>query len=159
MEGRNRSPMEERFAHLEERIVIEENDVEAELIGHPHDYFHASQGHADAVSLRDLAKHDLDVYEAQLNLNLRKVLNERQEKYTEAMINSMIICDQECIKLYEAYLDTKHVADLWAGMKEGYIQKGYMLKIFVDNRKSDNITEGSYSSQRRDALKNYPRRD
>lgn len=159
MSGRNRTRLEDQFDQLEERIKIEETNIEAELIGHPHDYFYASQGHADAVSLRDLAKHDLDVYEAKLDLNLRKVLAERGEKFTEAVISNMVTIDEERIKLYESYLDAKHVADLWAGMKEGWQQKGYMLKIYVDNRKSDNITEGSYSSQRRDALKNYSRGD
>jgi len=159
MNGNNRTRLEQMFDRLEENIKIEEADIQSELISHPHDYYHTTQGHADAVSLRDLAKHDLDVYEARLNINLRKVMNERQEKFTEAVISNMVMIDEERIKLYESYLDAKHVADLWSGMRESWQQKGFMLKTYVDNRKSDNITEGSYNSQRREALKNYTRPD
>lgn len=159
MNGRNRTPLEEKFDRLEENVKIEPTDIEAELISHAHDYWHATNGHADALSLRDLAKHDLDVYEARLDLNLRKVMAERGEKYTEAVISNMVTIDEERIKLFESYLDAKHVADLWAGMKDSWQQRGYMLKEIVEHRRGDNVAESSYARQRSEALNNYRRRD
>lgn len=142
---------------LEEQIKIDDTNINAELISHPHYFNHISRGAADAVSVRDMAKFEVETYESALYLRIRKDFVERGERTTEALLDHLVRSDPNRIKLVNNYLSAKHLADQWSALKESFIQKGYALKELIDNRKSDNITEGSYSSQRRDALSSYPR--
>jgi hypothetical protein len=154
---RSNATLEDRLDELEEKIKVDETNISAELISHPHDFYHVARGAADAVSLRDMAKFHVETYESTLYLVLRKELLERGEKFTEAFLEHKIHDNDPRIKLVEKYLTAKHLADRWLALKESFVQKGYMLKEIVDNRKSDNIAEGSYSSQRREALSSFQR--
>jgi len=154
---RNNTTLEERLDQLEERIIIDETNINAELISHPHDFYHVARGAADAVSLRDMTKFDVETYESSLYLTIRRDLAERGEKFTEALLDHMIRNSEDRAKLVDKYLVAKHLADKWLALKESFVQKGYMLKEIVDNRKSDNVMEGSYSSQRREAMSSYKR--
>jgi hypothetical protein len=154
---RSNTTLEDRLDQLEEKIKVDETNISAELISHPHDFYHVARGAADAVSLRDMAKFNVETYESELYLSLRKELLESGNKFTEALLEHLVHRDPDRIKLVEKYLNSKHLSDRWSALKESFIQKGYMLKEIVDNRKSDNIAEGSYSSQRREALSSFQR--
>jgi len=153
------SDLEKRFRQVEDRVEIDDTNIEAELIRHPHDFWHVASGVADSVSIRDMAKFRVETYEAELNTTLRREFAEQGVKVTEAHLDRLVTRDLERTKLFEHYLHTKHEADLWLGLKESFSQKGYMLKEVANNQRSDNVAESSYSRQRRDAMDNYRRRD
>jgi len=146
-----------RLDQLEQLVKIDETNLEAELISHPHDFYHVSTGAAEAVSVRDLAKFRVETYEADKYLEWRRRYIHNEEKFTEALLEKLVQNDEGRIKLVETYLEAKREADRWTALKDSFIQKGFMLKITVDNRRADNITESSYASQRREALNNFRR--
>ena len=154
---RTNMTLKDRLDQLEEKISIDETNINAELIKHPHDFYHVAKGAADAVSERDMAKFEVETYEASLYLTIRRDLTDRGEKFTESLLEHMIHNSDDRIKRVDNYLVAKHLADRWLALKESFVQKGYMLKEIIDNRKSDNIAEGSYASQRREAMTNYKR--
>lgn len=147
------------YDQLEEEVQIDDTNIDAELIKHPHIFFHISAGHADALSQSDLAKHRVEIFEADLYLEIRRKMVADGDKFTETLLEKMVNRDDRRIALVDRYLEAKHTADKWRALKDSFIQKGYMLKDIIDNRKSDNVAEGSYSRQRHDAMERYGHRN
>lgn len=147
--------LEQRYEELEARLKIDQMNLDAELIGHPHDYWHAAKGATEAISIRDKAKDIHDRYAANLNMIFRREAHERKERITEAQLDMMILSDQDCIDMWNQYLQYKKEADLWVGLRDSFIQKGYALKSLIDVLRSDQIAAYSYAEQRKDAFANY----
>ena len=153
------SSLEERLEQLQERIKIDETNLSAELISHPHDFWHAARGTVDAISQRDKAKAILDSYSSNLNMIFRQEAAARKERVTEAQLDYMVMSDEDRIKLQEEFFKHKKHAELWQGMKESFIQKGYALKSLVDLSRAEQSVTSSYAEQRRDAFQNYRKPD
>ena len=152
-------PRDEKFAQLEAEIAIDRENLDAELINHANWHWHASKEAIDAISLRDNAKADVDNFEANLNLTFRREAAHRNERITEATVDSLVRSDPDRIKLLERYLIAKRTAERWVALRDSFVQKGYALKELVTLFRTNNIAEASYAEQRRDAFNNMKKPD
>jgi hypothetical protein len=128
---------EAHLLRLEERLIINPDALDEELVSHPNDYYHVCQGHDLAVSLRDQKKEDIANLEASLSLLIRKTFAERKEKLTEDYIKAMIQKDFNHIDEIQLYLQLKYLADRWKSLRDSFEKKGSaldgLIKLFQKN--------------------------
>jgi hypothetical protein len=148
-------PQNEKFKQLEVEIAIDRDNLENELINQANWHWHASKEAIDAISFRDNAKADVDNYEANLSLTFRYEAINRNERRTEAQIESLVKSDANRIELVQKYLMAKRNAERWLALRDSFVQKGYALKELVSYLRHDQVAEASYSEQRREAFRDF----
>lgn len=111
------------------RIRIDQHDLDNEFVSQTNDFYHASTGHALAISLRDQAKNDLEVAEAEIYLMFR---SEAKEKPTEAQLDAMVKSHEVRSQYFDRYLTAKLLADRWSSLKDSFIQKGHALRELAE---------------------------
>jgi hypothetical protein len=126
---------EAALSELEQNIKIDPDELEIELIKQPNDYYHASAGFAMAISLRDQAKNELDIAEAELFLAFRDEVIARTERPTEALLEAMINASDIHRSYVDKHLETKLLADKWLALRDSFIQKGHALRELANLHK------------------------
>ena len=88
---------EKEEVDFEKDISINKYKLDEECLSHSSLYFRYSSMQADAKTRVSKAKDELELVEAERNLEIRKTLAESGTKTTEPMINSILIADKEVI--------------------------------------------------------------
>jgi hypothetical protein len=136
---------EDALAELSEKIKIDQDNLDVELVTQTNDYYHASRGHALAVSLRDQAKNNLDVAEAELYLMFRREAGDRV-KLTEAQLDATVKSNEIRQEYFTKYLETKLLADKWLSLRDSFIQKGHALRELAELYKLNYFGERATSA-------------
>jgi hypothetical protein len=137
---------EESLNELAERIKISgPEDLDTEFVSQPNDYYHVSTRHAIAVSLRDQAKNNLDITEAQLYLSFKR----NSEKLTEANLKAMVEADDIRGEFLDLYMQAKLLADKWLALRDSFSQKGHALRELAELYKLNYFGERSVSASER----------
>lgn len=145
---------EESLNELAERIKIAgHEELDTEFISQPNDYYHAATGFAMAVSLRDQAKNNLDVAEAELYLHFRR----NSEKLTEANLKAMVEADDDRHEYLDQYMQAKLLADKWLALRDSFTQKGHALRELAELHKLNYFGERSLSTSERIEAENRVR--
>ena len=110
---------------LSERIKIDQNALNDELVEQPALFMAASNAYVMAISERDEAKADVDVARAEAYFDIRR---SSKEKVTEATISAQIELDKNYRVACKNYLEAKQAASEAETLKESFAQKGYVLK-------------------------------
>jgi hypothetical protein len=137
---------EQALVELEKKIMIDPDDLDVELVSQSNNYWHAAAGFAMALSLRDKAKNNLDVAEAELNLHFRQ---KATDKPTEAQLKAMVTADELRQQHVDDYISAKLLADKWLALRDSFTQKGYALRELAEQRKANYFGEHSSTSAER----------
>jgi hypothetical protein len=140
---------EETLAELSNQIKIDPDALEIELVTQTNHYYHASTGHAMAISLRDQAKNDLDITEAELYLMFRREAGEKN-RVTEAQLDAMVKANEVQHEYFDRYLKAKHLASKWEALRDSFIQKGHALRELAELYKLNYFGERATSAATRD---------
>ncbi|MFH1741093.1 MAG: hypothetical protein ABIH23_18995 [bacterium] len=112
----------------EDRIKIDQNALNDELVVQPELFLVASRSYVDAVSERDAAKSNLDVARAAADFRVRAAREAAGEKSTETIIASAVELDKKYRVAVERHLAAKKAAAEAEAVKESFGQRGYVLK-------------------------------
>ena len=112
----------------EDRIKIDQNALNDELVAQPELFLAASRAYVEAVSERDAAKSELDVARAAADFRVRTAREAAGEKSTETIIASAVELDKKYRAAVERHLAAKKAAAEAEVVKESFGQRGYVLK-------------------------------
>jgi hypothetical protein len=112
----------------ERALAIDQDCLDIELIRHPSYYAEVSRNHALAVSKRDQAKLELDRERAETAEHLRNGFIDAGEKITEAKLSNLVASRHEVVTAQEKVIALSEEANLWAGLKEAWSKRTYMLR-------------------------------
>lgn len=113
---------------LRERLLIDKDDLDRELIEQPQLYDRVGQQFALAVSRRDAAKDELKVLEAGLSIQYRKELEEEGKKPTEAMVSALTETDPDRQSLRKSLGDLQATTAELEALKDAFFQRASMLR-------------------------------
>src|SRR5882724_7194112 len=88
-------PNDLEYAHAEDAIKIDQNDLDTELIRQPGAFAHAAEQYARACSIRDSVKDQLKSVEARIEMRLRHDADTRAEKITDKSAAAQVQIDPE----------------------------------------------------------------
>lgn len=126
-----RDPDEELLKELQEGLQIDKNGLDEELRHQPELFHKVADRHAILVSLRDAAKQEIKVVEAEVDRKIRKDLESRDQKVTEKEIESLKVQHPQVLKANDEYLDLSQKVGRWQALKEAFIQRNYVLEPMV----------------------------
>lgn len=107
-------------------LQIDKNALDDELISHPQLLFRVSEAYVEAVAERDALKENLLTVDASLDQEIRGELE--GGKVTEAIVKNLIQLHPKHKAASDAYLMSKHKADVLAALKDAFGTRGYMLR-------------------------------
>ena len=112
----------------ETELQIDRNALDDELVHQPSKFLQASRDYAEALSVRDQAKQDVEVSKAEASLRIRRQCEQDGEKVTEAIIAARVETDKKCRQAVTTYLDSKKACEEALALKEAFMQRSYVLK-------------------------------
>jgi len=116
---------------LREKLKIDKDNLDFEIIAQPELYYEAANACAMAGSVRDRAYENAKQVDAQLYLEVRSEIESAGKKATETMIENFV---QNHIAHKEAkgvWAEAKAEADTLAALRDAFQQRGYMLRDLV----------------------------
>ena len=120
---------------LRERLLIDEDDLDRELIEQPSLFEKVGKQFVLAVSHRDELKGELKAFEAKLSLQYRKELEDQGKKSTEAVIAALVETDQDRLVLHKKLLEIQALMGEWENLKDSFYQRDSALtnlcKLYV----------------------------
>jgi hypothetical protein len=133
---------------LREGLVIDPNNLDEMLMGHPMLFWAVSEQYVLAASIRDEAKEAIDVIDAEMNADIRKEIEDDGEKVTEKLVASYVLVNPLHQTAVQKHRDAKTEADLWHALKESFSSRNYMLRemasLLVSNYYSvDSVRDGA----------------
>lgn len=149
---------EDDYEALQKGLKINRDELDAESISQPNNFFHASQGHVFAISRRDKLKHDLEVAVATLDKEVREAMVADGEKVTEAQVKAQITREQDYHRAQHKYLDACLEADTWEALRNAYRQRADMIKGLIQLHQAGYFGEVTGSSERREARSRFDER-
>ena len=113
---------------LRERLLIDEDDLDRELIHQPSLFEKVGREYVLAVSRRDAAKKELKVLEANLSFQYRKELEAEGKKPTEAMITALVETDPDGQTAHKSLLILQSSAAELENLKDAFFQRSSVLR-------------------------------
>lgn len=118
-------------ARLVNRLSIDRDGLDVELIEQPHLFHTTAHAKATAISRRDAAKDELKRAEAQASLRIRRTYERSGAKTTESAIASEVILDPAVGKAQAALRAANAEVAEWEALTEAWQQRSYALKDLV----------------------------
>ena len=132
------------------KLRINEHDLNTTIREHPEYLYHVGKECALAVSRRDGLKDEMKRAMANVLLKAKNGV----EKCTDTQANAKVDLDREVIAARKAYMDACLESDLWAELKDAFLQRGYALKdlcnMYLANYYSETSVKGPQSGAARD---------
>jgi hypothetical protein len=127
-----RDRFEEKLVEYKERLKIDKNALDDEVVEQPELFWHVSNEFALAVSQRDSKKESYQRIHAILSRDLRKEIEDKEgKKPTEAAISAAIERHVDYKTRRDEYLHSAFRAQSWKALMESFEQRGHMLKQLV----------------------------
>lgn len=123
--------MEISLAEARSKLFINRHALEIGLSEQPELFAQVSYMAALYASLRDQAKNNVSVVEAETASLIRQQFMDTGEKVTEAAIKEELAQHSATKKANKNYLSVKKEADIWQAMKDSYDQRGKMIRELV----------------------------
>lgn len=133
---------------LAKLFLIDENNLSKEYMEQAASYAFFSVLIADAernVSKRDLLK---DQEYAAADEAYRKILVEKGEKFTEAVVKSQINLDEDYQNAVNAYEDAKYELNILKALVKAYEQKANMLQSLGNHLRSEYSMMGMHVEEK-----------
>lgn len=123
---------EDFMAGLEKGLAIDEHALNEGVVAQPELFYKVSQQLALQISLRDDAKHTLEVVEAEVDQTIRLVHRKEETKVTENEIRANVATHRDTLAATkELSKYNRRVGELSA-LKEAFNQRNFMLKGLID---------------------------
>jgi uncharacterized membrane protein YheB (UPF0754 family) len=119
------------LTELKQRLEIDKNALDDEIIRQPQLYYEISEQLANAIAVRDSLKEETNTTDADLDGMWRKQLASLKGKVTEAMISNHILTSTQHETAFQAWLTAKTHADKLQALKEAFQQRSSMLRDLV----------------------------
>lgn len=142
---------EDAYDRLQGELRIDRDALDEESVRQPNSFFHASEGHAYALSRRDKSKQSLEVTVAELDRDVRDAMVTEGEKVTEALVKAQIIREQDYHRAHGIYLDACLEADRWEALRNAYRQRADALRGLIQLYQSGYFGEVTGAGERREA--------
>lgn len=126
-----------RFEELRQGLSIDPEDLDRCLVQQPDLYYHVAELYANALSEKDGAKLDLEEASADLDMQLRKDAQEKEERITEEGFKQRLRASPVIKKLNRSFLELREQADILLALKESYQQRSFMLRELVARQISE----------------------
>jgi hypothetical protein len=141
-EQRRRRKKTDLLKQLQDRLEIEPDALDDELIEHPVLLEKVAQKYVYAVSIRDGKKDNLKMIEGRITDACRDALIKNGvAKPTVKQVEAALAQDPEFIRERSEYLDACANADKWQALKEAYSARGFALhslaNIYVARLKAE----------------------
>lgn len=126
-----------KLDEFRERLAFDRDRLDDELIEQAQLYFSAAEECAHAVSRRDEANATKDVQYAEACEAARTALEQSEEKVTEGKVKELAGQDENYREAVADLSRKKLEADLWAAMKESFVQRGWALREMCEMVKAE----------------------
>ncbi len=123
--------LDKLIAEFKDLLLIDKNSLDEHLQEQAEIFFRIADALVLAQSERDMFKENISTTDAELNIEFRKDLEEREIKVTDSKINAMVQKADEHLVAFNRYIDAREKADKLAAMKESWMQRSYMLRELV----------------------------
>jgi hypothetical protein len=118
---------EELQAFLQERLEINKDNLDRELVWQAELFHKAAHAYALAVSRRDELKEEIRLLSADLALLLRRKL-EAKGKVTEGLVQNHLEAAPDYQALRKQLAEASRETEILAALKEAYSQRSWMLR-------------------------------
>lgn len=116
--------LEQSHAELKQHLRIDRNSLETELEAQADLFYEVCEHHARAISRRDELK---TASEEQYAL-CADAIRRGEDKVTEAHVKEQVSMDKDYLDACATFLEAKKLADLFAGLRDAFDQRGKMLR-------------------------------
>jgi hypothetical protein len=123
---------DDAFEQLQARLVIDKNQLDDELVWHSQNFFHVTEGCAYHNAVRDKRHLDMDVAYAELDGDIRDTAEVEDLRLSEAQIRSLIHRDPRYRTARLDFIEARHDAAKWDGLKNSYRKRAEQLRDLVD---------------------------
>lgn len=120
---------ERAYKHLKSELQIDQLRLDQDLIEHPARLMTVTEYAADALQLRDTAKHTLDITDADAAQRIR---NSAEDKISEAKIAALLPLDEHVQNARQSLDEANHDVGLWQGLVRAYQEKGSAMKRIAE---------------------------
>jgi hypothetical protein len=149
---------------LENRLKIDTDFLDEELVANPDYHYHAGAGAALWESRQDAAEKDYKTEEFVLYKIVREQLTEEDEKGklkapTEKQIEAEIKTDKDYHKAFTKFLEAKVMAGKWKALRDAFRGRGLALDGMVRLHSSGYFADKTGISERREAGKRVSNRN
>lgn len=132
---------ENKLDGLRDKMSIDRNALEEEIVRQPQLYFEASELLTSINNRRDAIKEDLEVLGSEINLDLREQYDRDKVKYTEGSLKAEVQLDEDYEKLNKEYRLYKALSGKAQALQSAFETKTRMLshlaRLYVANYYSD----------------------
>lgn len=126
-----------KLEEFHERLAFDRDRLDDELIEQAQLYYSAAEQCAHAVSRRDEANSIKEVEYAKACEAARLVIEEGGDKVTEGKVKELASQDEDYREAVADLSNKKLEADLWAAMKESFVQRGWALREMCEMVKAE----------------------
>lgn len=135
---------------LKERLIIDKNNLDNEVVQQPELYRKAGRAAAMAASVRDLAKYEMEAACAEADARIRAAMGREGEKVTEALVKARVLLDKTYRAAQRRYLDARLAADNAEVDKESFAQRAWMMKEIVSLHNANYYADATITATARD---------
>lgn len=122
---------DQTLASMEVGLQIDENALDQCLVEQPDLFWKVAKRHAVAISDRDGAKKNLAEIEAEVDVEIRKVARNRENRITEKEIESIKRKDAQVERATRKLGSVNHEVLLLAALKDAFEMRSDALKDLV----------------------------
>ncbi len=116
---------------LKAYLVIDKNNLDAEIIQHPEVLFKVAEAHVEAIAERDALKEQLATVDATLDAKIRLELENAGEKVTENIVKNQVQSHPLHKSAFDEYSAKKKDADVLGALRDAFSTRGHMLRDLV----------------------------
>ena len=124
----NEQHLEAQVAELKKRLVIDPMKLTEAMVEQSTLMLAAREAVVDCTALRDGVKHDLEVYAAKHDAEVREEALNAGEKLTEARIAAMVASDPGTIEWKYSLIDANALLGKAQALADSYLQRSWMLR-------------------------------
>ncbi len=109
-------------------LAISKIDLDEDIMQQPSLYHKVGVEWGLACSERDYIKAELTLVKADLYRWHRKKLENKEGKVTEAMVDALIIREDEYQDINDEFIDANHRVQILESLKDSFYQRSFMLR-------------------------------
>lgn len=143
---------EKQYEGLKGRLKIDGMRLDDELIQQPVLLQTVIELAADALQIRDAAKHALDLAEADAAWRIRSIPDENGKLPAENKVTALIPLDREVKAATQELDECKHDLAYWQGLVDSFKEKGSSLKRIAELTIAGYLAPNAAYAERREEI-------
>lgn len=144
------SDLQAIYDQFKNKLLIDRNQLDAELETHSEVFNEVAEAHARSMSLRDEAKIASDEQYANSANKIRKEFEDGGLKFSETLVKDNVATDGDYLNALASYYNAKAMCDKLAGLRDAFEQRGKMIQhlgsLYISGYYTINRVAGTKSS-------------